>query len=70
VCAALIGAVPFLVLVTMGYNSDDLKTSDKLIGSLIVVVLPAVIAAVVLATATGLLARLAGRARRSHSAAR
>ena len=40
VFAAVVGAVPFLVLVVFGYNSCDLRTEDQVVGSLIVVVLP------------------------------
>jgi hypothetical protein len=59
VVAALLGAIPFLVLVILGYNSNDLKASDQVIGSLIVVVLPAFLAAVMCAVLAALLARLA-----------
>ena len=33
--AAVVGAVPFLVLVILGYNSSDLRTEDQVVGSLI-----------------------------------
>ena len=48
VLAAVVGAVPFLVLVIFGYNSSDLRTEDQVVGSLIVVVLPGVVAAILL----------------------
>jgi hypothetical protein len=40
--AALVGAAPFLVLVLVGYNDDTLDLHDQVIGSILVVVLPAV----------------------------
>jgi peptidoglycan/LPS O-acetylase OafA/YrhL len=58
VVAALIGAVPFLVLLVVAYNSSDLRAEDQVVGSLIVLVLPALIAATIFATFTALLARL------------
>jgi drug/metabolite transporter (DMT)-like permease len=71
VVAALLGAVPFLILLIFGYNSSDLKESDQVVGSLVVVVLPALLGAIVLATVAALLARLVrGRAPRSYPATR
>jgi hypothetical protein len=65
--AALIGAVPFLVLVIIGYNSSDLRAEDQVVGSLIVVVLPGLLVAMVFAWFTALLARLVGGSRRAAS---
>jgi hypothetical protein len=65
VIAALVGAVPFLILVVLGYNSNELKTSDKVVGTLIVLVLPALVAACVLALVAALVARLVDRLRAS-----
>ncbi len=56
--AALIGAVPLLVLVIVAYNSTDLRFEDQLVGTLIVVVLPAYVGAVVCGTIAALTARL------------
>jgi drug/metabolite transporter (DMT)-like permease len=71
VVAALVGAVAFLILLIFGYNSSDLKESDQVVGSLVVVVLPALLGAIVLATVAALLARLVrGRAPRSYPATR
>jgi len=58
VLAAFLGAVPLLVLVILGYNSSDLKAEDQVVGSLVVVVLPGFVAAVVFAVLTTLVARL------------
>jgi peptidoglycan/LPS O-acetylase OafA/YrhL len=68
VVAAIVGAVPFLVLVILGYNSSDLRTEDQVVGSLIVVVLPGVVAAILLAWLTALVARLVGGGRRADPA--
>jgi hypothetical protein len=66
VLAALIGIVPFLLLVIVAYNDTSLRFEDQLVGSLIVVVLPGFIVAVLVATAAALAARLFGpRARRA-----
>ena len=61
--AAIIGAVPFLLLVIFGYNSTTLRTEDQVVGSLIVVVLPGVVAAILLAWVTAVVARLVGGVR-------
>ncbi|HEY7107763.1 MAG TPA: hypothetical protein VH986_15285 [Acidimicrobiia bacterium] len=58
--AALVGAVAFLVLVVIAYNSTDLRFEDQLVGTLIVVVVPAWIGAVVCGAIAALLARLVG----------
>src|SRR5262249_42259734 len=63
VIAALVGAVPYLIVVVVGYNSDELKTSDKVVGTLVVLVLPALIGACVLALVAALVARLVDRLR-------
>ncbi len=68
VLAAVVGAVPFLVLVIFGYNSTDLRTEDQVVGSLIVVVLPGLVAAILLAWVTALVARLVGGVRRADPA--
>jgi peptidoglycan/LPS O-acetylase OafA/YrhL len=68
VLAAFLGAVPLLVLVILGYNSGDLKTSDQIMGSLIVVVLPAFLAAVVFAALAAFVARQIDRATHRGSA--
>ena len=62
VLAAVVGAVPFLVLVIFGYNSTDLRTEDQVVGSLIIVVLPGLVAAI--AAGVGHRARGAPRGRR------
>ena len=56
--AALIGAVPLLVLVIVAYNSTDLRFEDQLVGTLIIVVLPSYVAAVVCGAIAALAARL------------
>ena len=66
--AAIIGAVPFLLLVIFGYNSTTLRTEDQVVGSLIVVVLPGVVAAILLAWVTAVVARLVGGVRRADPA--
>ena len=60
VLAALIGLVPFLVLLVVAYNDKSLRFEDQVVGSLIVVVLPGFIAAVLVATAAAFTARLFG----------
>jgi hypothetical protein len=68
VLAAVVGAVPFLVLVIFGYNSTDLRTEDQVVGSLTVVVLPGVVAAILLAWVTAVVARFVGGVRRADPA--
>lgn len=58
VLAALIGAVAFLVLLVLGYNSGDLKASDQIVGSLLILVVPAILAATLFANITAFAARL------------
>jgi peptidoglycan/LPS O-acetylase OafA/YrhL len=61
-CAAVIGALPLLVLVVFGYNSSDLRAEDQIVGSLIVVVLPGLLVAMLVAWLTATLARAVRRA--------
>jgi len=68
VFAAVVGAVPFLILVIVAYNSSDLRTEDQVVGSLMVVVLPGLLVACLFAWLTAVLARLVGGARRAGPA--
>jgi peptidoglycan/LPS O-acetylase OafA/YrhL len=68
VFAAVAGAVPFLILVILGYNSSDLRAEDQVVGSLIVVVLPGLLIAMIAACLTGFMARLVGGSRRAGPA--
>jgi hypothetical protein len=61
--AAVVGAVPLLVLVILAYNSSDLRAEDQVVGSLIVVVLPGLVVAMILAWLTAVLARFVGGTR-------
>jgi len=56
--AALIGAIAMLVLVVLAYNSSDLRFEDQLVGTLIIVVLPGYVAAVIVGAFTAFVARL------------
>jgi hypothetical protein len=58
--AAFAGSIPFLILVIVGYNSNDLRAEDQIVGSLVVVVLPGLVAAVVFAMLAAYVARLIG----------
>ena len=58
--AAFAGSVPFLILVIVGYNSKDLRAEDQIVGSLAVVVIPGLVAAVVCAALAAFVARLVG----------
>src|SRR5215213_4724206 len=60
VFAALVGALPYLALVVAGYNSSDLRAEDQIVGSLLVVVVPGVLVAIVLAWLTAMVARAVG----------
>jgi hypothetical protein len=60
VFAAVVGALPYLVLVVLGYNSSDLRAEDQIVGSLVVVVLPGLLVAMVLAWLTAVVARAVG----------
>ena len=68
ILAAVVGAVPLLVLVIFGYNSTDLRAEDQVVGSLIIVVLPGLVAAILLAWVTALVARFVGGTRRADAA--
>jgi hypothetical protein len=63
VFAAVVASLPFLVLVVIGYNSSDLRAEDQIVGSLIVVVLPGLLVAMLLAWITAMLARAVGHRR-------
>jgi hypothetical protein len=58
--AALFGAIALLVLVVLAYNNTDLRFEDQLVGTLIIVVLPGYIGAVIAGAIAALLARLFG----------
>jgi hypothetical protein len=60
VFAAVVGALPYHVLVVLGYNSSDLRAEDQIVGSLVVVVLPGLLVAMVLAWLTAVVARAVG----------
>lgn len=68
VFAAFVGAIPWTVLLVVAYNSGDLKAEDQIVGTLIVLVLPALIVACLFAVATALLARLVTGGRRTADA--
>ena len=57
VFAAIVGALPFLVLVVLGYNSSDLRAEDQIVGSLLIVVLPGLLVAMLGAWLTAIVAR-------------
>ena len=61
ILAAGIGAIPYLVLVVVAYNDDSLGFEDQLVGSIVIVVLPGVVAAVVCAVVAAYAARLLRR---------
>jgi hypothetical protein len=54
-----VGAVPWLVLIVVGYNSGDLRAEDQIVGTLLVLVVPALAAAALFAVGAALLSRLA-----------
>jgi len=64
VFAALAGALPWTILLIVAYNSGDLRTEDQIVGTLVVLVLPALIVATLFAVGTAFLARLVSRGRR------
>jgi hypothetical protein len=66
--AAFAGSVPLLILVIIGYNSSDLRAEDQVVGSLVVVVLPGLLVAIVLAWLTAMVARLVTGSRRAGHA--
>ena len=62
--AAFVASVPYLVLVVVGYNSSDLDAENQIVGSLLIVVLPGLLVAMVFAWLTAMVARsVAGRRR-------
>jgi peptidoglycan/LPS O-acetylase OafA/YrhL len=61
--AAFVASVPYLVLVVLGYNSSDLPTDDQIVGSLLVVVIPGLLVAIVAAWLTAMVARRLGNRR-------
>ena len=62
VFAAFVASVPYLVLVVLGYNSSDLDAENQIVGSLLIVVLPGLLVAMVFAWLTAMVARaVAGR---------
>ncbi|HEX5587328.1 MAG TPA: hypothetical protein VFZ17_08480 [Acidimicrobiia bacterium] len=64
VLAATAGLVPFLVLVILGYNDKSLRLEDQVVGTLIVVVLPGFVAAVLVAVGAAYASRLFGARQR------
>jgi hypothetical protein len=60
VLAAVVGLVPYLVLLVLAYNASSLRLEDQVVGTLVVVVLPGFLAAVLVATAVAFTARLFG----------
>jgi hypothetical protein len=61
--AAFAAALPFLILVVVGYNSTDLRAEDQIVGSLIVVVLPGLLVAMVAAWLAAMVSRAVGNRR-------
>jgi len=59
--AAFFGGIAMLVLVIVAYNSTDLRFEDQLVGSLIIVVLPAYVGAVLLGALAAFTARQVAR---------
>jgi peptidoglycan/LPS O-acetylase OafA/YrhL len=66
--AAFVGAIPWTILLIVAYNSGDLKTEDQIVGTLIVLVVPALIVASLCAVGSALVARLVARGRRGSTA--
>jgi hypothetical protein len=58
--AAFVASVPYLILVVIGYNSSSLRAEDQIVGSLVVVVLPGFVVAMVAAWLTAMVARAIG----------
>ena len=69
IVAAFVAAVPFLVLVVVGYNSTELRAEDQVVGSLLIVVLPGLFVAILVAWLSAVIARLVGGSRRTGPAA-
>jgi len=63
VFAAFVASVPYLVLVVIAYNSSDLRAEDQIVGSLVVVVLPGLVVAMLFAWVTAVIARAVGARR-------
>lgn len=61
VLAGCCGAVALLVLVILGYNDESLGFEDQLVGSLVIVVVPGLAAAVLCSFAAAYAARLVAR---------
>jgi hypothetical protein len=61
--AAFVASVPYLVLVVVGYNSSDLRAEDQIVGSLLIVVVPGLVAAILFAWLAAVLARAVGARR-------
>ena len=62
--AAFVASVPYLVLVVLGYNSSDLDAENQIVGSLLIVVLPGLVVAMIVAGLTAMVARsVVGRRR-------
>jgi hypothetical protein len=57
--AALLGAVTFLVLLIVEYNSKDLRFEDQLVGTLVVLVVPSYVAALLCSSVAAVAARVA-----------
>ena len=51
------------MLVVVGYNSSDLRAEDQIVGSLLIVVLPGLVAAMVFAWLAAVVARAVGSRR-------
>ncbi len=68
IVAAFIAAVPFLILVIVGYNSSELRAEDQVVGSLLIVVLPGLLVAIVVAWLSAVIARFVGGSRRTGPA--
>jgi hypothetical protein len=60
ILAAFVGMIPFLVLVIIAYNDESLRFEDQFVGSLVIVVLPGLVAAILCAFAAAYAARLLG----------
>jgi len=61
--AAFVASVPYLILVVVGYNSSDLRAEDQIVGSLLIVVLPGLVAAMLAAWLTAVVVRMLGSRR-------
>ena len=64
--AAFVASVPYLVLVVVGYNSSDLDAENQIVGSLIIVVLPGLVVAMIVAWLTAIVARTVSGRRTVH----